>query len=128
MVLTTLEGADTFMPSHHGFETDFPSGGNLDLHVRSAEIHIVGSDYNKVAVHVGGPEGRRATNITARFERFGNSGELHIGGGPHNNITITVQVPRNSNLFVRIPAGEVEIKDIVGNKDIKLHAGELRIA
>jgi hypothetical protein len=114
--------------SHHPFETDFPSGGSLGLHIRSAEIHIVGSDDNKVAVHAGGTEGRRATNITARFERSGNSGELHISGGPHNNLTITVRVPRHSNLFVRIPAGEAEVNDITGDKDIEMHAGELRIA
>ena len=114
--------------SHHPFETEFPSGGNLSLHIRSAEIRIVGSDENKIAVHVGGTEGSHATNITARFERSNDSGELHISGGPHNNLTIAVQVPRNANLFVRIPAGEVEVKDITGDKDIELHAGELRIA
>jgi hypothetical protein len=37
-------------------------------------------------------------------------------------------VPRNSTLFVRVAAGDVEVKDIAGDKDIKLHAGELRIA
>jgi hypothetical protein len=113
--------------SHHGFETDFPSGGSVSLHIRSAEIRILGSDDNKVAVHVGGTEGGRATNITARFERSDNSAELRVTGGPHNNLTITVQVPRHSNLFVRIPFGEVEVKDIAGDKDIEIHAGELRI-
>ncbi len=114
--------------SHHPFETEFPSGGNLSLHIRSAEIRIIGSDENKIAVRVGGTEGSRATDITARFEPSNNSAELYISGGPHNNLTITVHVPRNSNLFVRIPAGEVEVKDIAGDKDIQLHAGELRIA
>jgi hypothetical protein len=28
--------------AHHPFEADFPSGGQLSLHIRSAEIHIVG--------------------------------------------------------------------------------------
>jgi len=114
--------------SHHAFKTDFAPGGNLELYIRSAEIHIVGSDDNAVAVRVGGTDGSRATNITARFERSSNAGDLHVSGGPHNNVTITVQVPRNSNLFVRIPAGDVEVKDITGDKDIQIHAGELRIA
>jgi hypothetical protein len=114
--------------SHHSFETDFPSGGNLSLHIRSAEIHIVGSHDNRLAVHIGGTEGSRSTNITAYFERSENSADLRISGGPHNNLTITVEVPKNSNLFVRIPAGEVEVKDIAGDKDIRIHAGELRIA
>jgi hypothetical protein len=113
--------------AHHPFEADFPSGGQLSLHIRSAEIHIVGSDDNKIAVRIGGREGSTSTDMQARFERSGNSGELHVSGGPHNNLTITVQVPKNSNLFVRIPAGDVEVKGITGDKDIELHAGDLKI-
>jgi hypothetical protein len=113
--------------SHHPFDVDFPPGGHLSLHIRSAEVHVVGSDENKVAVRIGGREGSDSTSITARFNRSGNSGELDVFGGPHNNVTITVQVPRNSNLYVRIPAGDVEVKGIAGDKDIELHAGDLRI-
>jgi len=113
--------------AHHPFETDFPSGGQLSLHIRSAEIHIVGSDDNKIAVHIGGREGSESTDMQARFERSGNSGELRVSGGPHNNLTITVRLPKSSNLYVRIPAGDVEVKGITGDKDIELHAGDLKI-
>jgi hypothetical protein len=113
--------------AHHPFEADFPSGGQLSLHIRSAEIHIVGSDDNKIAVHIGGREGSESTDMQARFERSGNSGELRVSGGPHNNLTITVRLPKSSNLYVRIPAGDVEVKGITGDKDIELHAGDLKI-
>jgi hypothetical protein len=113
--------------AHHPFEADFPSGGQLSLHIRSAEIHIVGSDDNKIAVRISGREGTESTDMRARFERTDNSGELRVTGGPHNDLTITVQVPKNSNLYVRIPAGDVEIKGISGDKDVELHAGDLKI-
>ncbi|HUJ31573.1 MAG TPA: hypothetical protein VLY23_09860 [Candidatus Acidoferrum sp.] len=114
--------------SHHPFATDFPSGGQLNLYIRSAEIHIVGSDENKVTVRIGGGEGTESTDIHARFERSGNSGDLDVSGGPHNDVSITVKVPRNSNLVVRIPAGDVEVEGITGDKDIRLRAGDLRIS
>jgi hypothetical protein len=113
--------------SHHPFEVDFPSGRLLNLHIRSAEIHIVGGHESKVAVRIGGRKGSDSTDITARFSRSGNSGKLDVWGGPHNDVTITVQVPQNSNLFVRVPAGDVEVQGIAGDKDIGLHAGDLRI-
>jgi hypothetical protein len=113
--------------AHHPFEADFSSGGQINLHIRSAEIHIIGSDQNKIAVRVGGKQGSDSTDMKARFARSDNSCELRITGGPHNELTITVQVPKNSNLFVRIPAGEVEVNGITGNKDIDLHAGNLTI-
>jgi hypothetical protein len=113
--------------AHHPFEVDFSSGGQINLHIRSAEIHIIGSDQNKIGVRVGGKQGSNSTDMKARFGRSDNSCELRITGGPHNELTITVQVPKNSNLFVRIPAGEVEVNGITGNKDIDLHAGNLTI-
>ena len=113
--------------AHHPFETDFPSSGQLELHIRSAEIHIVGSNENKIAVRVSGNQGSNSTDMKARFVRIGDFGRLGVTGGPHNELTITVEVPKNSDLAVRIFAGEVEVKGITGNKDIALDAGELRI-
>ena len=113
--------------AHHPFEADFFSGGQIDLHIRSAEIHIIGTDENKIGVRVAGRQGSNSTDMKARFGRSDNSCELRITGGPHNELTINVQVPKNSNLFVRVFAGDVEVNGIIGNKDIELHAGDLTI-
>jgi hypothetical protein len=113
--------------AHHPFDAEFSSGQQIDLHIRSAQIQIVGSDENRISVRVGGEQGSKSTDMKARFERSNNSCDLRITGGPRNELKITVQVPRNSNLFVRIFAGDVEVKGITGNKDIELNAGDLRI-
>jgi len=113
--------------AHHPLESDFPSGGVLKMRIRSAEIHIVGSDEKKIAIHVGGKNGSGSDDVRAHFERIGDSGELRVTGGPSNEVTITVQVPRSSSLKVHIPAGAVEVKDIQGDKDIELGAGDLTI-
>ena len=113
--------------AHHPFSVDFPSGERLDLDIRSGEIHIVGTGENKVVVQIGGSRGADSTDIKARFRRFGNSGKLRITGGPRNDLTITVQVPRSSDLFVRVFAGDVAVSGITGNKDIELHFGDLKV-
>jgi hypothetical protein len=113
--------------AHHPIALNFPSGGQLDLRIRSAEIHIVGSDENKIVVRAEGSRGSDSTDIEAQFESSGDAGKLRVRGGPSNDVRITVQVPRRSNLTVQIFAGDVEIKDIAGNKDIELSAGDLTI-
>jgi hypothetical protein len=113
--------------AHHPFTEEFPSGGQIDLHIRSAKILIIGSDENRIGVHVGGEQGSNSTDMKARFGRSSNSCELRITGGPRNDLTITVQVPKKSNLVVRIFAGDVEVQGITGHKDIELHAGDLTI-
>lgn len=114
--------------SHHPFVTNFPSGGQLNLSIRSAEIHIVGRDKDELSVRVGGADGSESTDVEATFDRSGNSADLRVSGGPHSDVVITVEVPRNSNLVVHIPAGDVDVSGIVGNKEISMRAGDLTVA
>jgi len=113
--------------AHHPITTDFPAGGQLELHIRSGDIHIVGSKDAKLVVRAGGKNGSDSTDIRARFERSGDFGRLRVDGGPSSDVSITVELPRNSDLRVRITAGGVEVKDITGNKDVELGAGDLNI-
>src|SRR6202790_2615698 len=100
--------------AHHAFYVDFASRGQLDLRIRPAQIHIIGSDENRIVVRVGGRQGLDSKDMRARFDKHGSSGVLEITGGPRNDVSITVQVPRESNLVVRVFGGEVEGGDFVG--------------
>ena len=113
--------------AHHAFYVDFAPRGQLDLRIRPAQIHIVGSDENRVVVRVGGRQMLESRDVRAHFEKHGNSGVLEITGGPRNDVSITVQVPKESNLVVRVFAGDVEVTNIVGDKDVELNFGALRI-
>ena len=112
---------------HHVFYVDFAPRGQIDLRIRPAEIHVIGSDEDRIVVRVAGKQGLDSKDVQARFEKHGNSGVLEITGGPRNDVTITVQVPKESNLVVRVFAGDVEIRDVVGDKDVELNFGALRI-
>src|SRR5271169_252318 len=109
----------------HPFQAEFPSGSQLTIRVRSGDVRVVGRDDNKVTVRVSTKESDKAKEIKVRFERLGNTGELNISGGPKNDTQITIEVPRATGLFVRMPAGQLEISEITGDKDLELHAGEL---
>jgi hypothetical protein len=113
--------------AHHGFYVDFASRGKLDLRIRPAQIHIIGSAEDRIVVRVVGKQGLDSRNVQARFESHGNSGVLEISGGPRNDVSITVQVPRESSLLVRVFAGDVEVTGIVGDKDVELNFGALKI-
>ena len=110
---------------NHPFQVEFPSGNQLNMHLRSGDFRIVGRDDSKITVHVESKNPEKAKEIKVRFERFDHSGELNISGGPKNDVQITVEIPRSTGLFVRMPAGQLELRDITGDKDVQLHAGEL---
>jgi hypothetical protein len=99
----------------------------LRLYIRSGEIRLVGSDGGKISVDLSGKNADKIEEVKARFSCQESSAELHITGGPKDELRITVHVPKNVDLFARIPAGSVIVEDITGNKDVELHAGELTI-
>jgi hypothetical protein len=108
-------------------EFDCPARAQLRLHVRSGEIRITGTNDSKITVDLSGKNLDRIQDVKARLSCSDSVAELHVSGGPRNDLVITIHVPQNVDLFARIPAGEVTVEDITGNKDVELYAGELTI-
>lgn len=108
-------------------EFECPANTPLRLHVRSGEILIVGTDDTKVTVDLAGKNADKIQDVKGRFLVANNVAEFHLTGGPKNELQIIIHVPKNSDLSARIFAGEVSVQDVVGNKDLELHAGQLTI-
>ena len=113
---------------NHPFAVDFPSGSNLRLHLRSGEFRIVGHRDNRIVVHLSGRNADNARDLTVRFRRSDNDGDLRIFGGPKNDLEVTIEVPSSAMLFVRMPAGDLTVEGVAGDKDVELHFGDLTIA
>ena len=109
----------------HPFRVDYSSGSQMRLRLRSGDVRVVGKEGNQIAVRVEARDMERAREVKVYFERFENSAELRVSGGPKDNLQIIIEVPRNTGLFVRMPAGQLEISDVTGDKDVQLHAGDL---
>ena len=109
----------------HPFQVDYPSGNQLSLRLRSGDVRVVGKEDNQISVRVEARDTERARDVKVFFERFDSSSELRVSGGPKNDLQIIVEVPKNTGLFVRMPAGQLEISNVTGDKDVQLHAGEL---
>jgi len=107
------------------FETEFSPGGRLQLEVRSGDVRISGSDSNKISIHYEGRYAHDVGNVVVRCKKIGSSAELEISGGPRNQFEIWIEVPRETDLQVRMPFGELNIAKVHGGKDVELHAGQL---
>ncbi len=110
------------------FEAAVQPGGDLRMRLRSGDIEIRGSDSPvlRVSCHMQYPE--RAKEVAIEFEPSGKSGTLRIRGGPNNDIRFRIEVPKNTNLYIRSPAGDLSLSGVVGDKDVEIHAGDLTIS
>jgi hypothetical protein len=122
--LGLAQNADT---DRANFDADFPSGGRLFMHIRSGDLKIVGSDENKIKIRYWGKNASRTEDVKISLKTVGGTGELRVHGGPRNDFQIEIRVPRISDLYLRMPAGEAHVDGIVGNKNVEIHAGDLML-
>jgi len=109
------------------FETAFAPGGRLQLEVRSGDVRISGTDSNKISIYYEGRHGNDVGDVAVRCEKQMGNAELSISGGPPNEFQIRIEVPRETELRVRMPFGELTIENVRGGKDVELHAGQVNM-
>ena len=109
------------------FEAPLPARVTLRLYVRSGDVDIVGTEDNKISVDVSGRNAEKIEDLKHVLKILDGSAEFHLSGGPRNDFHITIHLPKSCDLYLRVPAGDVSVEGISGNKDIELHAGDLSI-
>ncbi len=140
-ILGIAVGATLFACTLAGFsQSDVPCGQTLDAPLRSsatltidsrpAGMEIVGTDHETIHVSCTADYTESATGIRLRISGTANHAKLTITGAymKHGNLKIRVEVPRKTNLGVQMSAGEVKVDEVVGDKDIELHAGQISIS
>jgi hypothetical protein len=114
-----------------GFTVPADAGMRLNVYSKPAEVELVGTDAREIRVtcRLGdSDDAARADEVHIRFSKDDGTGRLAITGGPSNNVHITIEIPHQTHLRVRVPAGAIHIKDVAGDKDIDVHAGEVIIS
>ncbi len=109
------------------FETGFSAGQRLELEVRSGDVRVSGTDNDKVTIHYGGRKGGEVEGVDVHFRKTTSGGALTLSGGPRNDFQIRIEVPRETNLYVRMPFGALAIENVRGSKNVELHAGDVSI-
>jgi hypothetical protein len=110
------------------FEAPFPSGGELRMYVRSSGVRITGTDQDKIDIHFSARHQGSLDDVRVKLKQDGNRGELDITGGPSNDFQIDIEIPRQSNLYFRMFAGELDLDHVDGAKDLRIHAGQLDVS
>lgn len=102
-------------------EAKFVSGGRIRMDLCSSGIEVVGRDEAKLRVSYH-PE---RDDVKVRIRISGDRADLKVTGCPNNNFRATIEVPKSSALYIRMFAGELNVRDVTGDKDVVLHFGQL---
>lgn len=103
-------------------EAKFAPGGRIRMNLCSGGIELIGKDEGRLRVS---HEPRRDHEVRVRLETSGGQADLKVTGCPNNNFKMTIEVPKSSDLYVRMMAGQLDVQGITGDKDVELHFGQL---
>jgi len=101
----------------------------LRIDSRPAGLTIVGTDAEMLRVTCTADDADGAQLISMRLRETAGVADLAITGdyGAHGDLKIRVEVPRRTSLQVLMKAGEVDVDEVKGNKDIELAAGQITV-
>jgi hypothetical protein len=113
-------------PSGEGLRQKFVSGGLVRMHLSAGGYTITPTDSEEIAVTCDtGCSGLRNRDVTIKPAGF--TADVYVEHTPHNNFQATIEVPRKSNLWVRLTAGGLTIEAVEGDKNLEVWAGEIEV-
>ena len=108
-------------------QQQFAGGGTVRLHLESGGYEIIPTDSGRIAVTYSARSEERLKNVKVAIKASNDLADVYVTNTPNNNFTATIEVPRESNLWVRLTAGDLNVGSVVGNKDLELRAGRLQV-
>jgi hypothetical protein len=103
----------------------FISGGTIRLHLEAGGYTISPADSETITVTCEHRSQEKLKQVRVAIKPVGTTADVYVRNTPNNNFTATIEIPRRSNLWARLTAGEITVGTIEGDKDIELNAGSL---
>jgi len=111
-----------------GTQQKFISGGTVRMHLEAGGYTISAADSDDIVVTYRAHSLERLKKVKVAIKPAASTADVYITNTPHNNFSATIEVPRQSNLWVRLTAGDLRVEDIEGDKNIEMLAGQLDIS
>jgi len=130
-VVAASVGASAMLMAQNVTEKPFVSGGRIELWLSAGDFDVRPSPDNRIRVTLTENAGNRKVELTAT----GTQGKVVLRDAPNNgtfsivsNFGAVIEVPKSSDLMIRMWAGDLSVTGVAGNKDIENKAGDVNIA
>jgi hypothetical protein len=105
---------------------EFISGGTIRMHLEAGGYTVTPGSSENIVVTCRTHAEEQLERVKVAIKRTGTSADVYISETPHSNFQATIEVPRRSNLWVRLSAGELIVEGVEGDKDLDVHAGRIQ--
>lgn len=104
-------------------ERKFVSGGTVRLELDAGDYEIVASRDERIRVTW--DDGK--SDVSLRIDVDASRATVRTDTPWHDGANIRIELPRRTNIVVKLSAGDLKISGIEGSKDVSAAAGDVRI-
>lgn len=108
-------------------ERAFQQGGRISLDLAAGEYDIRGSAVDTIRISWQTRRPEDLARVRAEVAVQGSTAMIRTHG-PKDGLRFDIAVPVRTDLDVNLSAGELDIRDIEGSKDLSIWAGEVTVA
>jgi len=108
-------------------EQVFRSGGTIRMHLEAGGYTIRPTDSANIVVTCFADSEEKVHRVQTKIKAGASSAEIYVRNTPHNDFKVVIDVPRESNLWVRLSAGQLDVGAVEGDKDLEIRAGQLNV-
>jgi hypothetical protein len=123
-LLACVVGGAVLQAQYGVNEKVFVSGGRIEMQLGGGSYTIRPASDTHIRVTLGGNTGRARVDLTTNATRA----NLAVTETPDSDFQATIEVPKTSDLIVRLSGGNLVLSGITGNKNIDSVAGNTEIS
>ena len=105
----------------------FISGAQIRMHLEAGGYTISASDGENLRITCQANSEEQLKRVRVDIKQNQTSADIYISDTPNNNFKAIIEVPRRSDLWVRLSAGELVVEDVEGDKNLELRAGRIQV-
>jgi hypothetical protein len=104
----------------------FTSGAEIRMHLEAGGYTIAAADTENIRITYQANSVEQLKRVRVEIKPNPASADIYISDTPNNNFKATIEVPRRSDLWVRLSAGELVVEDVEGDKNLEVRAGRIQ--
>ena len=127
LVTAPLAGTDQEGRTKESLERAFSQNGRIRMDLSAGDYRISGSPDDRIRLEWSLRDPAHLPRVKARADVRDREATITTDAPSNKGLKVVIQVPKQADLYVRLTAGDLRIEGIQGNKDVELHAGDMRI-
>ena len=114
-------------PNDGTSQEKFISGGMIRMHLEAGGYTIRPSDSANIVVKIDTDSERELSRVKVAIKTGPSTADIYIHNTPDHNFRAIIEVPRKSNLWVRLSAGQLTVGAVEGDKNLEIRAGQMEV-